>query len=40
MCIRDRINSHVGMIDDEMKKTEKTSRMKELENWINYLYEN
>ena len=34
------INSHVGMIEDEIKKTEKTSRMKELENWLNYLYEN
>ena len=24
----------------EIKNTEKISRMKELENWINYLYEN
>ena len=27
-------------IENEIKNTEKISRMKELENWINYLYEN
>tara|TARA_B100001027_G_scaffold25108_1_gene14861 strand:- start:10268 stop:11065 length:798 start_codon:yes stop_codon:yes gene_type:complete len=35
----DEINSHVMMIEDEIKNTEKKSRMKELENWLNYLYE-
>ena len=34
------INSHVYMIEDEIKNVEKNSRMKELENWLNYLYEN
>ena len=34
------INSHVYMIEDEIKNVEKKSRMKELENWLNYLYEN
>ena len=34
------INSHIEIIEDEIKKTEMTSRMKELENWLNYLYEN
>ena len=37
---QDEINSHVLMIENEIKYTEKISRMKELENWINYLYEN
>ena len=36
----DEINSHVKMIEREIKYTEKSSRMKELENWINYLNEN
>ena len=36
----DEINSHVKMIEKEIKYTEKSSRMKELENWINYLNEN
>ena len=36
----DEINSHVKMIENEIKHTEKTSRMRELENWIKYLYEN
>ena len=49
MCIRDskgafkdqdEINNHILMIENEIKNTEKISRMKELENWINYLYEN
>ena len=34
------IDNHVSMIEDEIKNTEKISRMKELENWLNYLYEN
>ena len=36
----DEINSHIKMIEREIKYTEKSSRMKELENWINYLNEN
>ena len=36
----DEINSHVKMIENEIKHTEKTSRMRELENWIKYLFEN
>tara|TARA_B100000941_G_scaffold275665_1_gene237693 strand:- start:821 stop:1618 length:798 start_codon:yes stop_codon:yes gene_type:complete len=36
----DEIKSHVLMIENEKKKVEKYSRMKELENWLNYLYEN
>ena len=34
------INSHVLMIEDEIKNVEKKSRMRELENWLNYLYDN
>ena len=34
------INDHVSMIENEIKVTEKKSRMRELENWLNYLYEN
>ena len=34
------IKSHVLMIEKEIKNVEKSSRMKELENWLNYLYEN
>ena len=34
------IKSHVSMIEKEIKNVEKSSRMKELENWLNYLYEN
>ena len=34
------INSHVLMIENEIKNVEKKSRMKELENWLNYLYDN
>ena len=34
------INSHISMIENEIKKIDKISRMKELENWLNYLYEN
>ena len=37
---QDEINNHILMIENEIKNTEKISRMKELENWINYLYEN
>ena len=36
----DEIKSHVLMIENEKKNVEKNSRMKELENWLNYLYEN
>jgi len=31
------IKSHVSMIEDEIKITNKNSRMRELENWLNYL---
>ena len=37
---QDEINNHVLMIENEIRNTEKVSRMKELENWLNYLYEN
>ena len=37
---QDEINSHVEMIKSEIKYTKKKSRMKELENWLNYLNEN
>ena len=37
---QDEINNHVLMIENEIRNTEKISRMKELENWLNYLYEN
>ena len=30
------INDHVSMIENEIKVTEKKSRMRELENWLNY----
>ena len=33
------INSHVSMIEKEINNSEKTSRMRELENWLNYLYD-
>ena len=36
----DEINSHVSVIESEIKNAAKESRMKELENWLNYLYEN
>ena len=36
---QEEINTHVSMIESEILNTEK-SRMKELENWINYLYDN
>ena len=37
---QEEINTHVSMIESEILNTEKKSRMKELENWINYLYDN
>ena len=37
---QDEINSHVLMIENEIKNVDKKSRMRELENWLNYLYEN
>jgi len=33
------IQLHIKSIEDEMENVEKTSRMRELENWLNYLYE-
>ena len=36
----DEIDSHVLMIENEIKNVEKKSRMRELENWLNYLYDN
>ena len=37
---QDEIDTHVKMIEKEIKNSEKISRMRELENWINYLNEN
>ena len=37
---QDEIDTHVKMIEKEIKNTEKVSRMRELENWISYLNEN
>ena len=39
MCIRDRteIDSHIEYIERENKKLDKISRMRELENWLDYL---
>ena len=34
------INTHITKINKEIKNSEKISRMKELENWLNYLYDN
>ena len=34
------IKSHVLTIENEIKNVEKKSRMRELENWLNYLYDN
>ena len=31
------INSHIQHIESENKKLDKISRMRELENWLNYL---
>jgi hypothetical protein len=31
------INNHVSMIAEENKKSNKDLRMRELENWLNYL---
>ena len=31
------INSHIQHIESENKKLDKVSRMRELENWLNYL---
>ena len=31
------INNHVAMIEEENKKSNKDLRMRELENWLNYL---
>ena len=36
---QEEINTHVEMIEKEIKTSEKISRMKELENWLNYLYD-
>ena len=36
---QEEINNHVSMIEGEIVNTEKNSRMKELENWLNYLYD-
>ena len=33
----DEINSHIKHIEEENKKLDKKSRMKELENWLDYL---
>ena len=36
---QEEINTHVEMIEKEIKTSEKISRMRELENWLNYLYD-
>ena len=33
----DEINSHIKNIEEDNKKLDKKSRMRELENWLNYL---